>query len=134
MGRKAVQKFNLPENALLVPVPLHPSRLRERGYNQSERLAMGFASFTGHKINENILIRTRETHTQTTLDSENRSINVSGAFRYTGNHSLMGRPVIIIDDVMTTGSTISECSLALREGGAGTVTVSVAATPKIGED
>ena len=134
MGRKAVKDFSLPEHTLLVPVPLHPSKLRERGYNQSERLAQGFASFTGYKIAKNILARTRETPTQTALDSENRVYNVKGAFRYTGKQSLMGCPVIIIDDVMTTGSTVSECVRTIKGGGAGSITVCVAAVPEIGKE
>ena len=134
MGRKVVRQFTPPENTLLVPVPLHPSKLRERGYNQSERLAGGFVSFTEHTIEENIIVRTRATPTQTALDIEGRNRNVLGAFRYNGKQSLKGRPVVIIDDVLTTGSTVSECARALKEGGAGTVTVAVAATPDIGED
>ncbi|MFC1693284.1 ComF family protein [Candidatus Latescibacterota bacterium] len=134
MGRKATRHLSLPEDTLIIPVPLHPARLKERGYNQSERLARGFASFSGHEIGEDILARTRETGTQTALDAEHRARNVQGAFRYSGSQSLMSRPVIIIDDVMTTGSTISECARALKEGGADKVTVCVAATPDIGDD
>ena len=134
MGKKAVRHGSHPQNTLIVPVPLHPFKLKERGYNQSERLACGFASFTGHAIAETILERTRNTATQTALDGEQRVQNVQGAFRYSGKESLKGCPVIIIDDVMTTGSTISECTRALREGGAGTVTVCVAATPEPGTE
>ena len=134
MGRKAVQQFSPPEDTFLVPVPLHPSRLRERGYNQSERLAQGFSSFTGHSIVENILTRTRETETQTALTPEQRIKNVTGTFQYTGRCALSGRPVILIDDVMTTGSTLSECARALKEGGAGMIFVSVAATPDVGNE
>jgi len=134
MGRKAVQLNSVPANALLVPVPLHPARLEERGYNQSECLAQGFASFTNLEIDGSVLVRTRKTGTQTALDVAQRESNVQGAFRYSGEHSLSGRPVILLDDVMTTGATVSECAHSLREGGAGSVTVCVAATPDIGDD
>ena len=134
MGRKVVRHFSPPEDTLLVPVPLHLSRLRERGYNQSERLAKGFASFIGFEIGDHILERTRPTGTQTALDGEKRISNVRNAFLYSGEKSLSGRSVILIDDVMTTGSTISECARALKEGGAGSITVCVAATPEVGED
>ena len=134
MGKKTLQQLSLPKETLLVPVPLHPSKQKERGYNQSERLAKGFASFTGHTIDETILTRTRSTGTQTALDGEQRSDNVRGAFQYTGEKSLEGCPVILIDDVMTTGSTLSECAGVLRESGAGKIIVSVAATPDVSED
>ena len=134
MGRKVLQHFSLPENTLIVPVPLHPTRLRERGYNQSERIAQGFAAFTGLEIAETMLIRIRPTETQTVLDGEQRAHNVRNASRFNGITSLSGRSVILIDDVMTTGSTISECARALKEGGAGVVTVSVAVTPHIEDE
>ena len=134
MGRKTLNDFRLPANTCLVPVPLHPNRFKERGYNQSECIAEGFAFFSGFDMCDDILMRAKETGTQTALDHKQRSRNVSDAFRYTGEKSLLGRQVVIIDDVMTTGSTISECAKALKEGGAGEITVSVVATPDIGMD
>jgi len=131
MARKTLKKFPLPENTCLVPVPLHPSKLNDRGYNQSERLAEGFASFTGHKIMTDLLVRKRNTGTQTSLDHHERVLNVRDAFHYTGEKLLSGRPTVLIDDVMTTGSTISQCAKALKEGGAGKITVAVVATPGI---
>ena len=103
MGRKALQACTPPENTLLVPIPLHPLRLRERGYNQSLHIAQGFTSFTGFTIADNILTRARETGTQTALNMEQRALNVKEAFRYAGKQSLSGRSIILIDDVMTTG-------------------------------
>ena len=134
MAKKTMKDCSPAENSCIVPVPLHPSKLKERGYNQSERLAEGFASFTGFEVCDNLLSRTKHTGTQTALDHEQRALNVRNAFRYSGEKSLSGRPVIIIDDVMTTGSTISECAKALRDGGAGEILVSVVATPGIGMD
>ena len=134
MAKKTTKDCSLPENSCIVPVPLHPAKLKERGYNQSESLAEGFASFTGFEICDDLLTRTKHTGTQTALDHEQRALNVLNAFRYSGEKSLSGRPFIIIDDVMTTGSTISECAKALRDGGAGEIIVSVVATPGIGMD
>lgn len=134
MARKTLKDCSPAENSCLVPVPLHPSKMKERGYNQSESLAAGFASFSGFEISDNVIVRTKQTGTQTALDHEKRVQNVQDAFRYTAEKSLAGRPVIIIDDVMTTGSTISECAKALKEGGAGKIIVSVVATPDIGMD
>ena len=134
MARKTIKECLLPENPCIVPVPLHLSKLSERGYNQSERLAKGFSSFTGYEICSDLLTRQKNTNTQTALDHEDRILNVRDAFRYTGERSLSGRPVILIDDVMTTGSTVSECAKALKEGGAGKIIVCVVATPDIGID
>ncbi len=134
MAKKTLKDCSPPENSCIVPVPLHHSKLKERGYNQTESLAEGFASFTGFEVCGDLLRRTKHTGTQTALDHEQRALNVRNAFRYSGEKSLSGRPVIIIDDVMTTGSTISECAKALRDGSAGEILVSVVATPGIGMD
>jgi len=134
MARKTLKEYSSLGKPYIVPVPLHPSRLNERGYNQSERLAEGFASFAGYEIYNNLLTRKKQTDTQTALNPEQRARNVQDAFRYTGEKSLLGRPVILIDDVMTTGSTTSECAKALKEGGAGKITLCVVATPEIGMD
>jgi ComF family protein len=134
MAQKTLSRVSLSGNAVLVPVPLHPDRLRERGYNQSERLAQGFASFSGHEIFTDIIKRIRKTETQTALDHEQRAQNVQNAFIFSGDISLSNREVILIDDVMTTGSTISACAEALRKGGAERITVSVLATPDPGTE
>ena len=137
MAKNTLKEYSFTkpsENPCLVPVPLHPSKLNDRGYNQSERLAEGFTLFTGFEICDNVLCRIKQTGTQTALDPEQRMQNVRNAFRYTGKKSLSGRPVILIDDVMTTGSTISECATALKEGGCGDITVCVVATPEVGMD
>jgi ComF family protein len=134
MARKTMKECSLPENPCIVPVPLHSSKLNDRGYNQSERLAEGLSSFTGYKIYGDIITREKNTSTQTFLDHENRISNVRNAFRYSGEKSLSGKSVILVDDVMTTGSTVSECAKALKEGGAGKIIVCVVATPDIGMD
>lgn len=134
MARNTFNECSSLKTPCIVPVPLHPSKLNERGYNQSERLAEGFSSFSGYEICNDLLIRKKQTGTQTALDHEQRAQNVQDAFRYTGRKSLSGRPVILIDDVMTTGSTTSECAKALKEGGARDITVCVVATPEIGMD
>jgi len=128
--------FRYPPDILpfIVPVPLHTEKLKSRGYNQSKCLADGIASVTGYPVNQTFIIRSRFTGTQTALTHENRKSNVSGAFVFTGHDALNGCPVIIADDVLTTGSTVSECAKILKEHGAGKITVMVAATPEIDED
>ena len=134
MALKATGVMGEFRDAALVPVPLHPDRLRERGYNQSAMLAEGFTSFSGNLICGDIVARTVRTPTQTALSAEERMRNVHGAFVYSGDVSLKGMPVIIVDDVMTTGSTISECARALVSGGSGPVAACVVATPDAGMD
>jgi ComF family protein len=98
------------------PVPLHPSRQRERGFNQAEvlRRAAGLALATGE------LRRSRRTDRQVGMHLGERRSNVSGAFAYTGPR-LDGLTVAIVDDVVTTGATVNECALVLREHGAARV-------------
>jgi len=122
------------KDALVVPVPLHSAKLKSRGYNQSERLATGIAQVTGLTIDESLIVRLTDSGTQTALSAVERIKNVSGAFEFVGKAELTGRDVILVDDVLTTGSTISECAKVLKDGGAGSVTVCVAATPGLEED
>ena len=133
MARKSWARFSQFPSALLVPVPLHPQKLNERGYNQSLKLAEGFAAFTGQEIGDTLLSRRVYTGTQTALGQEERRRNVQGAFAFSGETALRDRPVILIDDVMTTGSTLAECARALKDGGAGEIAISVVATPDMGD-
>ena len=103
---------------LVVPVPLHPNRLRERGYNQSGLLASGFARLIGRKLDERSLVRIRDTEHQTRLTGDERRQNLKGAFRVVAPENVRGRSVVLIDDVLTTGSTMDECAKALLAAGA----------------
>ncbi|MGN0834299.1 MAG: ComF family protein [Candidatus Spyradosoma sp.] len=105
--------------ATLVPVPLHASRLRRRGYNQSLHLARAFAEIAPGATVADLLARTRDTGTQTRLDADARRENVRGAFAMRpGARTSPFARYVLIDDVFTTGSTLSECARALRRGGA----------------
>jgi ComF family protein len=115
----------------LVPVPLHPARLRERGYNQAERICAGIAGVTGVPVAARALARARNTPSQTTLKIHEREENVRGAFRAGARcaEAVRGKTVVLVDDVMTTGSTVIACALVLRAAGAAKVlaaTVAVA--------
>ena len=104
----------------LVPVPLHPRRLRGRGYNQSALLAKEVSKHTGLGLNEDVLVRTRDSPPQVSLSSrEERARNVEGSFECVGD--ARGRRFILVDDVVTTGSTMSACAAALKAGGARSV-------------
>ena len=101
----------------VVPVPLHPARSRERGFNQAELLA----KILGQKINlivSRALERTRYTTTQTAFDRIERMENLRGAFRLRKRIDMRGLQVLLVDDILTTGSTLSECARVLREAGA----------------
>jgi len=104
----------------IVPVPLHPARERERGYNQAALLARELGRLLGHPVVENVLRRSRATLPQVSLDTRARYANVQGAFRCTDD-SLRHSRVLLIDDVCTTGATLEAAAAALRRGGASTV-------------
>ena len=104
----------------LVPVSLHSRRLRERGYNQSELLAKELSKRTGLPVNAGVLVRARDSGPQVqTASRERRRDNVSGSFQC--KDDMTGRRLILIDDVATTGSTLSACAAALKAAGAASV-------------
>lgn len=108
---------------LVVPVPLYPQRLRERGYNQSLLLARRLAAQLAVPVEARLLRRTRATAPQQGLDATARSSNLHGAFAVTAR--LPGRHILLVDDVMTTGATVRECAAVLRRAGAAAVEVAI---------
>lgn len=103
------------KDATLVPVPLHPVRLAERGYNQSALLARGVARTAGARIDFELLAKERETKAQAQLDRIERRNNLSDAFRASATQS--GRTLVLVDDVITTGTTIDACAATLSAQG-----------------
>jgi len=112
-----------------VPVPLHLAKERERTYNQSDYICRGIAEITGSKALPRLLKRTRFTKSQTKLDKLQRIENVKGVFEINPKYKnlIAGKNIILVDDVITTGSTILECARVLKENNAGYVTVCSAA-------
>lgn len=108
---------------LIAPVPLHTNRLQERGFNQSLLLAKASFSQGLSQIRPDLLKRVRNTTPQTTMTGEERRKNLRNAFAVTNLESLDGLSVCLVDDVFTTGSTVSECSLILNSCGAKEVRV-----------
>ena len=119
---------------MVVPVPLHPRRLSKRGYNQSGLLANAFAKRIGRLCDETSLVRIRDTEHQSRSSGEERRENLKGAFRVADPSRMRGRTVVLVDDVMTTGATIDECSSALYAGGAFKVIPFVLAKALMDED
>jgi ComF family protein len=107
-----------PPPGLVVEVPLHPARHRERGYNQAALLASALSRLVGAPWAEGIVRRVRATRTQTALDPAARARNVAGAFRVREPAWVKGRRVLLVDDVATTGATLRECARVLAEAGA----------------
>lgn len=112
----------LDRPGLILPVPLHRKRLRQRGYNQALELAAPLARVLGIPIHRDLLWRTRASEAQTELDAKGRRINVRNAFAVRAYNAWPAH-VAIVDDVMTTGATLSECTRVLKRAGVARVDV-----------
>jgi len=127
VGRLILENQLLLSSDYIVPVPLHKVRLRSRGFNQSELLSVKISEITGISIITNQLIRKRFTETQASLPVAKRAKNVEGAFQIREENIFYEKRIILVDDVITTGSTILECIKVLNAGGAGEVRAVTAA-------
>jgi ComF family protein len=107
----------------IVPVPLHPEKRREREFNQAEVLAVSLGRATGLPVDTRILERREPTPTQTQLTRSERAANVRHAFSVKPGRQLREEPVVIVDDVLTTGATTSACARALKSAGATDIVV-----------
>lgn len=108
---------------LLVPVPLHPVKQREREFNQAERLARILGAAWGIPVETGLVKRSEPTATQTQLSRQERAANVRRAFAPAGGKKLGGEKIVLLDDVFTTGATTSACAKVLRQCGASEVCV-----------
>jgi len=121
--RQAVPALREEKWDLIVPVPLHATKKREREFNQAERLARHLADATKIPLNKTLLRRVVSTRTQTLLTRQQRAANVRRAFALRDGRRLNGERVILVDDVFTTGATTNACAQVLRVAGADAVCV-----------
>lgn len=115
LGRK-MAGMALPEADVIVPVPLDKGGLKERGFNQAYLLALALSEAAGIAVDSGLLMKTKKTLPQIGLNAVERVINIKGAF--TASAIVKGKRVILVDDVMTTGATVAECSKVLVKAGA----------------
>lgn len=106
----------------IIPVPLHPTRLRERGFNQALLLARAFFP-KDRRVTAGLLVRLRPTEPQTSFNGAARRTNLKNAFAVVKPHRLAGKKILLIDDVFTTGTTVNECARVLKKAGAAEVMV-----------
>jgi ComF family protein len=128
---EAIEKLGLNDAAvLMIPVPLHASKRRERGFNQAAMIARAALKRLGSpqiKLATGLLVRERATVSQIGLTRPQRAENVRGAFRVAHPSRVEGRCILLVDDVLTTGTTASECARVLRKAGADKVFVATVA-------
>lgn len=120
MSRMSWPPDVVEERSALVPVPLASARMRERGYNQSALLARGLAARWRIPVWDEVVVRSRETQSQTQLTPEQRLGNVAGSFVFGWQRldAIEGAHLIIVDDVVTTAATLNACAKVLYEAGA----------------
>jgi ComF family protein len=125
MGAAIAQSQWVNRVDLIIPVPLHPNRQAERGYNQSEKIAQGI--YEGLKISKDpelstkILVRSRDTPHQLGQGREERLSNLTGAFTVEAIEVIQNKTILLVDDVLTTGATLAESAATLLEAGAAQV-------------
>ena len=118
MSKILRSKIKSYDKYILIPIPLHPIKKRERGYNQAEAIGVGLKNGLGIPIFTKVIKRVKNTSTQTKLSAEERKENMKNAFDVTGAVDLIKeRYVALVDDVFTTGSTMSSAAKALHENG-----------------
>jgi ComF family protein len=127
---QTVAAMTLPDSFIVIPVPLWSGKRSARGFNQAESIARSFMQFQSSssiQLDTSILVRTRETASQTGLTRHQRRANVRGAFAVLNPAKVKGRSILVVDDVMTTGTTAGECARVLRRAGAKEVFVATVA-------
>jgi competence protein ComFC len=132
LGDLLFRKLSLMTNDvkfdIIVSVPMPAKRKRARGYNQAYLLAKSIGKHYSGLVSDKVLKRIKETESQKGLDKAHREKNLEGAFEANSRIDIKGKEILLIDDIMTTGTTLRECSRALKIAGASKVTAAVIAS------
>ncbi len=131
LGKTLQTVYHCGEDCIIVPVPLHKVRCRERGYNQSEILCKGMGDYIVAPIQCDCLIRCRHTSTQTKLSAQERQENVKDAFGVSKSCDVKGKTIVLVDDVITTGATVNNCAACLKKAGVQKVVGIALARPQL---
>ena len=115
---KLMLNLKIPQAHAIIPVPLFKRRLRQREFNHSALLAKHLADYTGIPLIQNCLIKVRDTRPQVGLSAKERRKNIRNAFTITDRQFLQKKDFILVDDVVTTGATVRECSMMMKKAGA----------------
>ncbi len=115
-----------PEVQLLIPIPIHPTRKRERGFSQTELITKHLSDLTGIECDCKNLVRIRHTRSQTNLTREERKLNLKNAFKLQHPENIRNKRILLIDDVMTTGITMNEAAKVLKKHRAKVYTITFA--------
>jgi len=113
LGAEMLKSENFQDIDYIIPVPLHPKRYKQRGYNQSEKISEGISKILKVPVLTDCLVRNMETVTQTKLTKEERWENVSGKFKIFKPEKLITKHILLVDDIVTSGSTLEACSEVL---------------------
>jgi len=122
--------MQLSQIDMIIPVPLHKNRQKQRGYNQAELIGECLAKLLCIPLVPNILVKTSESKSQSVLSRNERLSNVEGLFKVVNAEAIYCKNILIIDDIVTTGSTVNQCSKALKQAGASSVVAGVIATTR----
>ncbi len=123
---ESISKLN-PEIDLVIPIPLHPAKRRKRGYNQADYIAKGIAE--GLRVNwmADAMVRVVNTDTQTKKGRKERFSNIKDIYRVSRGDIIVGKKILLVDDVITTGATIGQCAQLLLEAGCAEVSIAALA-------
>ncbi len=134
LGVKLGERVRGMEIDCIVPVPLNKRKERERGYNQSDFIAKGISSVINVPFFTDLLHRVKYTTTQTHLNARERKENISDAFAVNRKENIADKTILIVDDIITTGATIQESAITLKNGGAIKIIAGSVGLAKLGED
>lgn len=130
LALKVQNTIQLEKIDLIIPVPLHKNRKKHRGYNQAELIARYSAKQLKIPFAGNVLLKTSESKNQSVLSRSERFRNLDGLFSVNKAEVILNKNILLIDDIITTGSTINQCSKALKQAGANSIIAGVIATTR----